>query len=337
MIKKNNLDNKLSLLEKQKNSPIYTTQLTNINNDGSISSSDISFNFSEFRFKNKIVRKFLAAVVALSFLGSGSYAFSSLNIEKFMNNNLTHHEQTEFENKPTEINSQIHLKSNNNNNIIEKYMAMSVVNSNVFENKVLISSNDSSMIYPLTIENRDKQKKQSFLLKPDAVKTATVVKNDKKVSKSILTTNQSNLANAITEKYNIDKPSAVKIIKEAYNVGQKRNIDPEILLGITAVESGFNPKAKNRSGAIGLTQALPRAHPEKIGRVKKSGGSMYDIHTNLDVGAEIYGELLDKYNGNKILALQAYNGSVKDKKKRYSKKVMSAISTLKTMSLASNN
>lgn len=329
MNKMSNLDNKLTLLDKQNNIPNDISYLNNINIDGSLN-NNINLDFKIGNNKQKRTSTFLAIVVALSFLGSGTYLS---NAKKFMSN-AANHGQTEFENKPIQINSQIHLKSNNNNNIIEN-MATSVVEHNLFENKVLISSNDSSMIYPLTIENKSKApEKKSFLLKKD-VETSNLVKSNQ--TKKTLTSKQSDLASAVTEKYNVNKTSAEKIIKEAYNVGAKRGIDPEILIGITAVESGFNPKAKNRSGAIGLTQALPRAHPEKIKRVKNNGGSMYDIHTNLDVGAEIYGELLDKYNGNTILALQAYNGSVKDKKKRYSKKVMSAISTLKTMSLASNN
>lgn len=330
MIKKSNLDNKLALLDKQYDTPNNEVYLNNINMDGSLN-NNINLGFKIGNKQHKKTSTFLAIVIALSFLGSGTTHL--LDIKKFMSN-TANHEQTEFENKPLQINSQIHLKSNNNNNIIEN-IATTVVEKNLFENKVLISSNDSSMIYPLTIENKSKApQKQSFLLKKDK-ETSDLVKN-KDVKKS-LTAKQASLAGAVTEKYNVDKQSAEKIIKEAYNVGKKRGVDPEILIGITAVESGFNPKAKNRSGAIGLTQALPRAHPEKIKRVRNSGGSMYDIHTNLDVGAEIYGELLDKYNGNTVLALQAYNGSVKDKKKRYSKKVMNAISTLKTMSLAYNN
>ncbi|EPP7233643.1 lytic transglycosylase domain-containing protein [Shigella flexneri] len=329
MIKKSNLDNKLALLDKQNDTPNNEVYLNNINMDGSLNNNNLGFKIGNKQHKK--TSAFLAIVIALSFLGSGTNHL--LDIKKFMGN-TANHEQIEFENKPIEINSQIHLKSNNNNNIIEN-IATAVVENNLFENKVLISSNDSSMIYPLTIENKSKApQKQSFLLKKDKDTSDLVKKTD---VKKTLTVKQASLAGAVTEKYNVDKKSAEKIIKEAYNVGKKRGIDPEILIGITAVESGFNPKAKNRSGAIGLTQALPRAHPEKIKRVKKSGGSMYDIHTNLDVGAEIYGELLDKYNGNTVLALQAYNGSVKDKKKRYSKKVMNAISTLKTMSLAYND
>lgn len=335
MIENRDLDNKSSLLSNiSRNTPLSDISLGNINEDGSVFEQALNLRIGERRVKKSST--FMAMIIALSFMGSGLYAFNSIN--KFTN--TANHEQTEFENEPFKIDSQIHLSSNNNNNLIEKDMTITVVENNLFKNKVLISSNDSSMIYPLTIENKSSKPKQSLLLKKED-QIATVIKADKKNAKNAkivpLSTKQANMADAITEKYNVKRDSAVKIIKEAYNVGGKRGIDPEILIGITAVESGFNPKAKNRSGAIGLTQALPRAHPEKIKRVKKSGGSMYDIHTNLDVGAEIYGELLDKYNGNTTLALQAYNGSVKDKKRKYSKKVMTAISTLKTMSLASNN
>lgn len=336
MIENKDLDNKSSLLSNMvKNTPLSDISLSHVSEEGSILEQALNMKIGERRVKKSST--FMAMIIALSFMGSGLYAFNSIN--KFTN--TANHEQIEFENKPFKIDSQIHLSSNNNNNnLIEKDRTITVVENNLFKNKVLISSNDSSMIYPLTIENKSSKPKQSFLLKKDE-KVSTVVKADVKKAKTAkaipLSTKQANMADAITEKYNVKRDSAVKIIKEAYNVGDKRGIDPEILIGITAVESGFNPKAKNRSGAIGLTQALPRAHPEKIKRVKKNGGSMYDIHTNLDVGAEIYGELLEKYKGNTTLALQAYNGSVKDKKRKYSKKVMSAISTLKTMSLASNN
>lgn len=336
MIENKDLDNKSPLLSNMvKNTPLSDISLSHVSEEGSILEQALNMKIVERRVKKSST--FMAMIIALSFMGSGLYAFNS--ISKFTN--TAHHEQTEFENEPFKIDSQIHLSSNNNNNnLIEKDRTITVVENNLFKNKVLISSNDSSMIYPLTIENKSSKPKQSFLLKKDD-KVATVVKAEKKKAKTAkaisLSAKQANMADAITEKYNVNRDSAVKIIKEAYNVGDKRGIDPEILIGITAVESGFNPKAKNRSGAIGLTQALPRAHPEKIKRVKKNGGSMYDIHTNLDVGAEIYSELLEKYKGNTTLALQAYNGSVKDKKRKYSKKVMTAISTLKTMSLAANN
>lgn len=171
MIKKSNLDNKLALLDKQNDTPNNEVYLNNINMDGSLNNNNLGFKIGNKQHKK--ISAFLAIVIALSFLGSGTNHL--LDIKKFMGN-TANHEQIEFENKPIEINSQIHLKSNNNNNIIEN-ITTAVVENNLFENKVLISSNDSSMIYPLTIENKSKApQKQSFLLKKDK-DTSDLVKN----------------------------------------------------------------------------------------------------------------------------------------------------------------
>lgn len=162
-----------------------------------------------------------------------------------------------------------------------------------------------------------------------------IVKKDSKIVST--TKKQVALANVISDKYNVETNKALKMVKTAYKVSEERDIDPIVLLGIAAVESRFNEKAKNKSGAVGLTQAMPSAHPEKIRQIRKQGGSMYDIHDNLDVGAQIYSEYLKKHNGNQVLALQQYNGSLKDKKRRYSKKVFQAMSPLKEAVKLANN
>lgn len=141
-------------------------------------------------------------------------------------------------------------------------------------------------------------------------------------------TKQKSLVKFISNSYNVPNKTAEKIVNSAFKVSQNYKIDPVILLSITAVESRFDPKAKNGSGAIGLVQAVPSAHPEKIKDIKKQGKSVYDIESNLELGAQIYSEYLNKSNGNVSLALQRYNGSVKDSKKRYSKKVFKVMKPL---------
>lgn len=141
-------------------------------------------------------------------------------------------------------------------------------------------------------------------------------------------TNHKSLVKFIASSYNVPNKTAEKIVSSAFKVSKNYKIDPVILLSITAVESRFDPKAKNGSGAIGLVQAMPSAHPEKIKDIKKQGKSVYDIESNLALGAQIYSEYLQKSNGNVSLALQRYNGSVKDSKKRYSRKVLKVMKPL---------
>lgn len=137
------------------------------------------------------------------------------------------------------------------------------------------------------------------------------------------------LSKVISHKYGLSEDKALHVVKTAYKVSSENNIDPVLLLSITAVESRFNEKARNPSGAVGLVQAVPRAHPEKIRAIKNRGGSVYNISDNLNLGAEILSECFDRANGNQTLALQRYNGSLGDKRTRYAKKVYQAMTPLK--------
>lgn len=137
-----------------------------------------------------------------------------------------------------------------------------------------------------------------------------------------LTYKQRLIAQHISNKYaKLDLKTANEIVKQAYIKAKKHNIDPEILIAIAGVESNYNPKIVNSIGASGLTQVVKKYHKDKISKVNAKGGNILTISDNLDVGAEIYSTLYKKY-GNHTSALQAYNGSQKDKSKKYSKKVM---------------
>ena len=90
------------------------------------------------------------------------------------------------------------------------------------------------------------------------------------------------------------------------------NVEPEIIVGIIAVESNFNPRAKNpKSSSYGLGQCLKRTG-EWIAKEKLK--YKYYIHHNEDIDLQVhmtvwyYQHLLKKYKGNKIKALTAYNG-----------------------------
>lgn len=159
---------------------------------------------------------------------------------------------------------------------------------------------------------------------------------NKPINNISYTPKMSVLTNYIAEGYNIPKGKANIIVKEAFSISDKKNIDPLMLLAITAVESEFNDKARNPSGAVGLVQALPKAHPEKVRVIKQKGGSLYNIHNNLSLGAQIYKEYLTASKGNPTQALQRYNGSLSDKKKVYSKKVFKELKSMKKI-VATNN
>lgn len=158
--------------------------------------------------------------------------------------------------------------------------------------------------------------------KAEKIKTIVEEKTHKEVNKIVKI---EKISNIIAEQYNVSPRKAKLVVKKAYELSKIHNVDPMTIIGITAVESEFNEKAKNPSGAVGLMQPLPRAHPDKIKELRKKGGSLYNIADNMEIGTSIYSEYLRKHNGNRTKALQQYNGALNDKKRIYAKKVYKAI------------
>ena len=78
-------------------------------------------------------------------------------------------------------------------------------------------------------------------------------------------------------------------------------IEAALLRAVIVVESGFNPRAVSKKGAVGLMQLQP-ATAKRYG-VK----NIYDPEQNVRAGAHYLSDLLARFDSNKELALAAYN------------------------------
>lgn len=136
------------------------------------------------------------------------------------------------------------------------------------------------------------------------------------------------LTDRISEKYKVAPVKIREIVDAAHDVGTRYHIDPIMLLAITDVESSFNPNARSSAGAIGLTQIMPNVHVKKISQMRNAGRNILEPGTSLELGAQVYSEYRTLHRGNEVRALQQYNGSLKDSKRRYSSKVMGVYQTL---------
>jgi hypothetical protein len=78
-------------------------------------------------------------------------------------------------------------------------------------------------------------------------------------------------------------------------------VEASLVQAVIKAESAYNPKAVSSVGAQGLMQLMP-------GTAKEMGVTQpFNPDDNIKGGAKYLGKLLEKYNGNKQLAVAAYN------------------------------
>ncbi len=102
---------------------------------------------------------------------------------------------------------------------------------------------------------------------------------------------QAALAYWLSKKYRIAPEPLSALVAEAYEIGQRSQLDPTLILAVIAVESRFNPFAQSPVGAQGLMQVMTAVHSDKY---ESFGGKFaaFDPVTNLRVGARVLQECI---------------------------------------------
>lgn len=130
-------------------------------------------------------------------------------------------------------------------------------------------------------------------------------------------------ADKVSKRFRIAGEAALAITADVWEVSTRKNIDPLTILAIIGAESGFNPLAESGVGAQGLGQVLGKYHPEKIARVRAKDGHILSVKDNIEELTNVYADCLKRFNGDEVKALQYYNGSLNDKSRKYSNRVLS--------------
>src|ERR1700722_11939206 len=81
----------------------------------------------------------------------------------------------------------------------------------------------------------------------------------------------------------------------------RHNVDPALVKAVITTESGWNPQAVSRKGAVGLMQLIP-------GTAQRFGvNNSFDPEQSVEGGPTYFESLLDRYNGDLSKTLAAYN------------------------------
>ncbi|MBA6328999.1 transglycosylase SLT domain-containing protein [Colwellia sp. MB02u-6] len=93
---------------------------------------------------------------------------------------------------------------------------------------------------------------------------------------------------------------------EINHYADQQNINPAWAFAITRRESSFMSDANSPAGAKGLMQIMPNT-AKQLARKKVSTRYLFKAKNNIKLGTKYLRDLLDRHDGNQVLATAAYN------------------------------
>ena len=97
--------------------------------------------------------------------------------------------------------------------------------------------------------------------------------------------------------------------EQVLDAAKSTALPPELIFAVARQESAMSEAAKSSAGARGLMQLMPataRQTAKKHG-IRHKTEDLYSPEHNISLGSRYLDELLDQFNGNRILATAAYN------------------------------
>jgi soluble lytic murein transglycosylase len=121
---------------------------------------------------------------------------------------------------------------------------------------------------------------------------------------SIMAANAADLRDDLSLRF--PTPFTPTFVKES----RATSVPISFLYGIARQESAFAPAARSSAGALGLMQLMPAtaaATARDAGEPSPVAAALFDPALNVHIASRHIAELLERYDGNRVLAAAAYN------------------------------
>ncbi len=129
------------------------------------------------------------------------------------------------------------------------------------------------------------------------------------------------LRSYLARKYKIAHSVAGALIHTAFIVGKEKNLDPQLILAVIAIESRYNPYAESHVGAQGLMQVMTRVHKEKFDMYMEGTLAVLSPEANVRVGGQILSDCIRR-RGSLEGGLACYVGATGPSDGGYGAKVL---------------
>ena len=147
----------------------------------------------------------------------------------------------------------------------------------------------------------------------DLQRTVQVAQADATPVATASVVDKDTVASYLSREWNLGKQYATQVASAVLSAARRHGVDPLLLMAVAATESSFNHSVGNPGGGndpmkpFGIMQVAGRYHQEKFpaGSVTRT-----NVGQNIDIGAQVIKEYLDKERGNERRALLRYNGSL---------------------------
>jgi len=103
-----------------------------------------------------------------------------------------------------------------------------------------------------------------------------------------------------------DRQQRLELLRAVHYESVRARLDPQLVLGLIEVESGFRKYAVSAAGARGYMQVMPFW----VQLIGQPNHNLFHLRTNLAYGCAILRHYLDMEKGDYFRALGRYNGSL---------------------------